>query len=1274
MKRNYHKLLILIFSLMTVWMVAFPTEAAASSPRISISNNTIMYVSGEGDAESSIIWSSLDRTTIKEIVVESGITGLGDRIFRGFSNVTSVEIASTVTHIGMEAFNGCSSLGQLKIPASVTKIGDYAFAQCTALYYIGLVRGLESIGSYAFSDCVSLPKVSLPASLNQIGDNIFSGCQKLTEIALQYGSTSFSVQDKVLFNANGTVLIAYPKGLGLQIASGGQPSGLYQVPEGTLIIGKYAFSGCNGLLDVTLPESVQTIENNAFSNCQNLQAVTIPKSVTSIGAGSFYNCPNLTIYGERGSYAQTYASSNNIPFKELQGPQLGLSDRSISVSVIGMPTYEQQVAAAKTLTVTNLSERPVKVETQMYKGEYPVDGASAVFWPGNPVATLNQGESLKHTVTPREVRCGRYEYSLHVFANDELYAEVPVYITFTHNPSLVVGTRPTCTVEGVKEHYKCYICNRLFWDRECTQPVANISETVIPALGHDWDEPTYSWSEENTQARATRVCRRDPSHIDTETVDTKYEEIMKPTCTTMGIGGYTAVFENPAFQEQTKKVDIPALGHDWSDWEVIDEPTCEEPGHNVRYCSRCNDFEVEEIPALGHDWDEPMYSWSEDYTEARAECICKRDRSHVLIETVPTKYEEIAKPTCTTIGIGVYTAVFKNPAFKEQTMRVEIPALGHDWGDWVGKEKPTCEKPGLNVRFCSRCDAVETEEIPALGHEWGEPVYLWSEDNKQVDALCRCERDSSHVLTETAYTEYTVTKEPTCEEEGVGTYRAGFINKVFWGQTKDVPIPPLGHDYGEPTYTWSEDNTKVRAQAICKRDPSHVIEEEVNTEYTVTKEPTCTEEGIGTYTAGFEHKIFWGQTKDVKIPALGHDYKEVEGTAIKPTCTEDGKEADQQCSRCKDLIKGKVIPALGHKEEMIPAVDPTCTKDGFTEGKKCSVCGALLEEPKVVPALGHDWDDPTYTWSEDNAQVTAECVCKRDSSHVITETVDTELTVTKKPTCTEDGFGTYTAGFINKIFWGQTKEAAIPATGHSWDQGVVTTPPTTTAEGVKTYTCTACGATRTETIPKLTPAADPELGTVTTLDGKAKALSENGDPAGSSFSILQVKGKKVKKTSITIAWKPVPKATGYVVYGAPCGSKYTKLRDIAGTSFKQSSLKKGKYYKYFVAAHDKNGNILATSKTVHIATTGGKKGNTKSVKLNKKKASLKVGKTFKLKATLKNGKLKVKNHRKVAYETDNPKVATVSRSGKIKAVGKGTCYVYAYAQNGVFARCKVTVK
>ncbi len=210
--------------------------------------------------------------------------------------------------------------------------------------------------------------------------------------------------------------------------------------------------------------------------------------------------------------------------------------------------------------------------------------------------------------------------------------------------------------------------------------------------------------------------------------------------------------------------------------------------------------------------------------------------------------------------------------------------------------------------------------------------------------------------------------------------------------------------------------------------------------------------------------------------------------------------------------------------------------------------------------------------------------------------------------------------------------------------------------------------------PNGVPTPDPVLGTRKTLEAKAKSISENGDPKGSTFSLLQMTAKKITKTSIRIGWKAVPKAAGYVVYGAPCGAKYGKLKEVKGTSFTQDKLKKGKYYKYFVAAYDKNGNILAASRTIHVATSGGKKGNPKSVKLNKKKVTLKKGKTFNLKATQKKGKLKAAKHRKVAYETDNNKVATVSGSGKIKAVGAGTCNIYAYTQDGKFAKCKVTVK
>ena len=160
------------------------------------------------------------------------------------------------------------------------------------------------------------------------------------------------------------------------------------------------------------------------------------------------------------------------------------------------------------------------------------------------------------------------------------------------------------------------------------------------------------------------------------------------------------------------------------------------------------------------------------------------------------------------------------------------------------------------------------------------------------------------------------------------------------------------------------------------------------------------------------------------------------------------------------------------------------------------------------------------------------------------------------------------------------------------------------------------------------------------------------------------------KTSILIKWKKV-KGAKYVIYGAPCGKKYKKIKTVSGTSFTQKKLKKGKYYKYIVMAV-KNGKVVSTSKTIHIATTGGKIGNAAKVTLQKS-LSLKKGKTATLKATVTNGKLKVQNHRKVSWESSNPAVATV-KNGKVKAVGKGKAVIYAYAQNGVFKVIKVVVK
>ena len=278
-------------------------------------------------------------------------------------------------------------------------------------------------------------------------------------------------------------------------------------------------------------------------------------------------------------------------------------------------------------------------------------------------------------------------------------------------------------------------------------------------------------------------------------------------------------------------------------------------------------------------------------------------------------------------------------------------------------------------------------------------------------------------------------------------------------------------------------------------------------------------------------------------------------------------------------------------------------------------------------------------------------------------------------------------------------KTVIIQSGHNWVAGEVIKQPTETAEGIQKYTCDICGETKTEAIPKLAPQDSQEssMGVDGTPFGKGAsveaaeaailALPDDNDPAGTAFGLLQLKATKVTKNSIKLNWKAVPGANRYIIFANKCGTgnKYKKLGVVTGTSLNVTqaagaALKKGTYYKFMMIAADANGKVVSTSKTVHAATKGGKVGNHKKVtvkkSVTKKAKKLKKGKTLKLKAKAvpQAKKLKVKKHRAIKYESSNPAVAQVNGKGAVKGVGKGTCYIYAYAQNGTSAKVKVTVK
>ena len=192
----------------------------------------------------------------------------------------------------------------------------------------------------------------------------------------------------------------------------------------------------------------------------------------------------------------------------------------------------------------------------------------------------------------------------------------------------------------------------------------------------------------------------------------------------------------------------------------------------------------------------------------------------------------------------------------------------------------------------------------------------------------------------------------------------------------------------------------------------------------ITTTPTCTKTGVKQYTC-----TICSETKTEEIAALGHDYSSDWTIDTAAACETVGSKS-HHCTRCDSKIDVTEIPASGHSwNDGSITTEPTCTDEGvktFT----CNACGKTRTE--AVAALGHNYSSD---WTIDTA---AACETVGSKSHHCTR-CDSKKDVTE-----------------------------IPASGkHTWNNGVITKPATIAEEGVKTYTCTVCGVTRTETIAKL---------------------------------------------------------------------------------------------------------------------------------------------------------------------------------------------------------------
>ena len=251
-------------------------------------------------------------SAVKEVIIEAGVSSIGDYAFAECSSLTKISIPETVLSIGKEAFTFCG-MESLRLPDNITEIGSAAFQNCRKLASVNIPNGIDHIASKLFHDCSSLESITLPEAVTSIGANAFSRCSALNSLKIPAAVTeigngafahcgslmgftvprenpSFTTDDKgVLFSKDGSELICCPGGY----------TGEYVIPEGvvslrgTAMYYNGAFAGCEKLTKVTIANSVKELGNYIFEDCIGLETVMIPKSISHLSRGLFSGCTAL---------------------------------------------------------------------------------------------------------------------------------------------------------------------------------------------------------------------------------------------------------------------------------------------------------------------------------------------------------------------------------------------------------------------------------------------------------------------------------------------------------------------------------------------------------------------------------------------------------------------------------------------------------------------------------------------------------------------------------------------------------------------------------------------------------------------------------------------------------------------------------------------------------------------------------------------------------------------------------------------------------------------
>ena len=421
-----------------------------------------------------------------------------------------------------------------------------------------------------------------------------------------------------------------------------------------------------------------------------------------------------------------------------------------------------------------------------------------------------------------------------------------------------------------------------------------------------------------------------------------------------------------------------------------------------------------------------------------------------------------------------------------------------------------------------------------------------------------------------------------------------------------------------------------------------------------------------------------------------------------PTCIKEGIKTFT-CTICGDT-KTETISKAADKHlhsEIRDKKDATCKDEGYTGDTYCTDCGKKISSGQTIAKTdNHNWNTGEITTSptcKDTGVKTFTCtICGNTKTETVKKTtkhLHTEIRNKKDATCKDEGYtgDTYCTDCGKKISLGQ---AVAKTNNHSYDDGKITTAPTCTKKGTKTFTCTVCGNTKTETV-KATGHQHTEIRNK--KDATCKEKGYTGDTYCTDCGKKISSGKSIAKTEThsyddgKITTKPTCTKRGTKTYTCTiCGNTKTETVKATGHSYgeykvvkKPTATKDGlKSRTCTVCGKVESVRIAKTTSDKQNTNTSDKNSNqntntqtsqktktTKKIKLNRTKLTLKKGKTFRLKVTL----TPINSRDKIIYKTSNKKIVTVSKTGKIKAKRKGKVNITVISGKKKIV-CKVTVK